>query len=129
MKVEVRPTRTWSDRPGFRAVHRRQQRPGGADARLRGRAPLHWRDVRVVIAQFDGSTTMRAPPLAAGLLAATLRREPELGALSIRVLAARRPPLRGDLCVPEGRARPEHRGYDQDWVRPPPPAGIKKHCV
>jgi hypothetical protein len=46
----------------------------------------------VVIAQFDGSTTMRPPPLAAGLLAATLRREPELGAMSIRVLAARREP-------------------------------------
>lgn len=28
---------------------------------------------RVAIAQFDGATTLRAPPLAAGLLAATLR--------------------------------------------------------
>ena len=33
---------------------------------------------RVAIAQFDGATTLRAPPRAAGLLAATLRQEPEL---------------------------------------------------
>lgn len=43
---------------------------------------------RVVIAQFDGATTMRAPPLAAGLLAATLRAE--LPAVDVAVLAARR---------------------------------------
>jgi radical SAM superfamily enzyme YgiQ (UPF0313 family) len=47
---------------------------------------------RVAIAQFDGATTLRAPPLAAGLLAATLRREPELAGIAIDVLAARRPP-------------------------------------
>ena len=38
---------------------------------------------RVAIAQFDGATTLRAPPLAAGLLAATLRREPELAGIAI----------------------------------------------
>jgi radical SAM superfamily enzyme YgiQ (UPF0313 family) len=69
---------------------------------LRGRARLYWRHVfRVVIAQFDGSTTMRAPPLAAGLLAATLRREPELGELAIRVLAARREPEAAAALVAE----------------------------
>lgn len=46
---------------------------------------------RVTIAQFDGATTLRAPPLAAGLLAATLRREAGL-ADAIDVLAARRAP-------------------------------------
>lgn len=44
---------------------------------------------------------MRAPPLAAGLLAATLRREPELGALAIRVLAARREPEAAAALVAE----------------------------
>jgi len=47
---------------------------------------------RVAIAQFDGATTLRAPPLAAGLLAATLRQEPELAGIAIDVLVARRPP-------------------------------------
>jgi radical SAM superfamily enzyme YgiQ (UPF0313 family) len=47
--------------------------------------------VKVAIAQFDGATTMRAPPLAAGLLAATLRAEPSL-ATSTEVYAARRDP-------------------------------------
>ncbi|MFN0252329.1 MAG: radical SAM protein [Kofleriaceae bacterium] len=47
--------------------------------------------VKVAIAQFDGATTMRAPPLAAGLLAATLRAEPSL-VTSITVYAARRDP-------------------------------------
>src|SRR5262249_30984269 len=47
---------------------------------------------RVMIAQFDGATTLRAPPLAAGLLAATLRREPGLAGIAIDVLAARRDP-------------------------------------
>jgi radical SAM superfamily enzyme YgiQ (UPF0313 family) len=46
---------------------------------------------RVAIAQFDGATTLRAPPLAAGLLAATLRQEPGL-AVAIDVRAARRAP-------------------------------------
>ena len=45
---------------------------------------------RVVIAQYEGSTTLRAPPLAAGLLAATVRREPDLGDVEPVVLAARR---------------------------------------
>lgn len=48
--------------------------------------------LRVVIAQYEGSTTLRAPPLAAGLLAATLRREPGLGAVDVRVDARRRAP-------------------------------------
>jgi hypothetical protein len=48
---------------------------------------------RVTIAQFDGATTLRAPPLAAGLLAATLRREPELAGVAIEVPAARRDPI------------------------------------
>jgi Radical SAM superfamily/B12 binding domain len=47
---------------------------------------------RVAIAQFDGATTMRAPPLAAGLLAATLRQEAGLDGMAIEVLAARREP-------------------------------------
>jgi hypothetical protein len=47
---------------------------------------------RVTIAQFDGATTVRAPPLAAGLLAATLRQEPGLAGVAIDVLAARRDP-------------------------------------
>lgn len=47
--------------------------------------------VRVAIAQFDGATTMRAPPLAAGLLASTLRTEPSLASM-IDVYAARRDP-------------------------------------
>ena len=47
---------------------------------------------RVMIAQFDGATTLRAPPLAAGLLAATLRREAEFAGIAIDVLAARRDP-------------------------------------
>src|SRR4051812_27244018 len=46
---------------------------------------------RVTIAQYDGATTLRAPPLAAGLLAATLRQEAELD-VAIEVLAARRAP-------------------------------------
>lgn len=46
--------------------------------------------MRVAIAQYEGSTTLRAPPLAAGLLAATLRREPDLGDVELVVLAARR---------------------------------------
>lgn len=46
--------------------------------------------MRVAIAQYEGSTTLRAPPLAAGLLAATLRREPDLGDVETVVLAARR---------------------------------------
>jgi radical SAM superfamily enzyme YgiQ (UPF0313 family) len=45
---------------------------------------------RVAIAQYEGSTTLRAPPLAAGLLAATVRREPDLADVTPRVLAARR---------------------------------------
>ena len=45
---------------------------------------------RVVIAQFEGATTLRAPPLAAGLLAATIRREPALAGVALRVLAQRR---------------------------------------
>jgi len=45
---------------------------------------------RVAIAQYEGSTTLRAPPLAAGLLAATVRREPDLGDVAVTVLAARR---------------------------------------
>src|SRR5215467_6646149 len=47
---------------------------------------------RVTIAQFDGATTLRAPPLAAGLLAATLRQEAGLDDAAIEVLAARREP-------------------------------------
>lgn len=49
---------------------------------------------RVAIAQFDGATTLRAPPLAAGLLAATLRKDPSLTGVTIDVLAARRAPDR-----------------------------------
>lgn len=46
--------------------------------------------VRVAIAQFDGATTMRAPPLAAGLLASTLRAS--LADAAIDIYAARRDP-------------------------------------
>lgn len=46
--------------------------------------------MRVAIAQYEGSTTLRAPPLAAGLLAATVRREPDLADVEPVVLAARR---------------------------------------
>jgi len=46
--------------------------------------------VRVAIAQFDGATTMRAPPLAAGLLASTLRAS--LADTAIDIYAARRDP-------------------------------------
>lgn len=48
--------------------------------------------MRVAIAQFDGATTMRAPPLAAGLLAATLRAEPMLAGVEVEIYAARREP-------------------------------------
>lgn len=48
--------------------------------------------MRVAIAQYEGSTTLRAPPLAAGLLAATLRLDPSLPGVEPRVLAARRDP-------------------------------------
>ncbi len=47
--------------------------------------------LQIAIAQFDGATTLRVPPLAAGLLASTLRAATDLGALEIGVHAARIP--------------------------------------
>jgi hypothetical protein len=44
---------------------------------------------QIAIAQFDGGTSLRVPPLAAGLLASTVRREPDLADVDVRVLAAR----------------------------------------
>lgn len=47
---------------------------------------------RVAIAQFEGSSTLRAPPLAAGLLAATLSKAPDLAAIVPELHHRRRPP-------------------------------------
>ena len=48
--------------------------------------------MRVAIAQYEGATTLRVPPLAAGLLAATVRRTRDLADVELRVLAMRRAP-------------------------------------
>src|SRR5438067_2254832 len=37
--------------------------------------------LRVIVAQFEGATTLRVPPLAAGILVATLRKAPDLAAI------------------------------------------------
>lgn len=47
---------------------------------------------QVAIAQFEGATSLRVPPLAAGLLASTLRRSDGLPDVAVRVHAARREP-------------------------------------
>jgi radical SAM superfamily enzyme YgiQ (UPF0313 family) len=47
--------------------------------------------LRIAIAQFDGATVLRVPPLAAGLLASTIRAAPDLGDVAVQVYAARRP--------------------------------------
>ena len=56
--------------------------PGGNDVRT-----LH-----VALAQFEGATTIRVLPLAAGLLAAAVRRAADVGATSITIFHVRRPP-------------------------------------
>lgn len=60
----------------------RQSESGGNDVR-----PLH-----VAVTQFDGATTMRVLPLAAGLLAATVRRTTDLSTSDVTILHARRDP-------------------------------------
>ena len=45
--------------------------------------------MRVAIAQYEGATTIRVPPLAAGLLASTMRREEDV---ALKLYAMRRPP-------------------------------------
>jgi len=47
--------------------------------------------LRVVIAQFDGATSLRVPPLAAGLLASTLRRCSQPNELDLRIQVRRTP--------------------------------------
>ena len=55
--------------------------------------------MEVVVNQFDGVTTFRALPLAAGLLVATARRDPLLRERAVlRVRTARIDP---DLAVPD----------------------------
>lgn len=56
---------------------------------------------QVAIAQFDGATTLRVPPLAAGLLASTVRGEPDLGDVVVRVYAARREVERSAAALAE----------------------------
>ncbi len=46
---------------------------------------------QVAITQFEGATMLRVPPLAAGLLASTLRRAPDLRDVTIEIYAARLP--------------------------------------
>jgi hypothetical protein len=58
---------------------------------------------RVTIAQYDGATTLRAPPLAAGLLAATLV-DALLAATSPRLAAIRAELARFSAAVVEARA-------------------------
>jgi hypothetical protein len=67
----------------------------------RGGVIPSWARVRVVIAQFEGATTLRVPPLAAGLLAATVRRAGDLGDVDVRVLALRRDPAEAAALLAE----------------------------
>ena len=58
--------------------------------------------MRVTIAQYEGATTLRVPPLAAGLLAATVRRTPDLEGIDLRVLAMRRAPDQAAAALADG---------------------------
>jgi hypothetical protein len=55
----------------------------------------------VAIAQFEGATTLRVPPLAAGLLAATVRRTPDLADVDLSILAMRRAPAEAAQALAE----------------------------
>src|SRR5258706_7971159 len=57
--------------------------------------------MQVAIAQYEGATTLCVPPLAAGLLAATVRRTHDLADVEVRVHATRRAPERAAAALAE----------------------------
>ncbi len=56
---------------------------------------------RIAIAQFEGATTLRVPPLAAGLLASTIRGAADLADVAVEVYAARIPVERAAVALAE----------------------------